>query len=99
MSIDDLAVMVQKNFDDIESKMLLKTEFNEFKKEVFDHQSKTDMALFELDTHAKETNTRLCAIEETLGPLVQISGVIQSEIRNLNGRVSALERKAGIVKQ
>ena len=98
ITIDHLAVMVQKGFADVSEKMVSKTEFNEFKTEMYEFKHKTDMTLLNLDIHAKETNKRLSAIEDTLGPLVQISSAMQNEMRSLNNRVMVLERKAGIGK-
>ena len=100
-SIESLARITKAGFDNTVSK----TEFNEFKTEMYDFrdhmlgfEKKTDITLLNLDNHAQETNKRLDAIEKTLGPLVQVSGLMQKEIRNLNVRVERLEKQAGLVK-
>lgn len=100
-SIDSLARITKAGFDNTVSK----TEFNEFKTEMYDFrddmlefEKKTNTTLLNLDGHAQETNNRLDAIEKTLGPLVQVSGLMQKEIRSLNIRVERLEKQAGLAK-
>ena len=91
-SIEKLAVITARGFENTVSK----TEFTEFKNEMTDFAKKTGVTLFSLDSHARTTNERLDAIEKILGPLVQVSSVMQKEIRDLNLRVTKLEHREGI---
>ena len=91
-SIEDLAIITKKGFDNTVSK----EEFTEFKTEMTEFKKGTETTLFNLDGHAKKTNERLDAIEKAMGPLVQVSGFMQKEIRELNMRVNRLEHKVGI---
>ena len=92
-SIDTLAVITKKGFDDVHSELKeFKDEMYEFKNEMHEFKDKTEKSLFDLNSHANETNERLNAIEKTLGPLVLVSSVVQKEIRSLNIRVLRLEK-------
>jgi predicted nuclease with TOPRIM domain len=85
-SIDGLAVIAKKGFDETNEKL---DDLVEFKKNA-------ELTLYNMDRKLHTVDQRLDAIEKTLGPLVHVSGFMQKEIRNLNVRISRLEHKAGI---
>ncbi len=91
-SVEKLAVITARGFENTVSK----TVFTEFKDDMTEFAKKTGVTLFNLDSHARTTNERLDAIEKILGPLVQVSSVMQKEIRDLNLRVTKLEHHAGM---
>lgn len=66
-SIDSLVISVKHGFE----------EMYEFRDEMYGFKNKTETTLFSLDSHARQTNERLDAIEKTLGPLVQVSSFMQ----------------------
>ena len=91
MTIEDLAVMVQKGFQEVTSKMATKQELNEFRKEFHDFQ-KDSMEEFDRIT------ADIRDIKITLGPLVRTVAAMESQIQNLNTRVSRVERKTGLTR-
>jgi hypothetical protein len=58
----------------------------EFKEEMTVFKKETTTTLFNLDTHARETNHRLDKIEEVLPPLVTMSKTMEGEIHSINLR-------------
>ncbi len=92
--MDDLAIMIKNGFDNT----VTKDEFNEFRDHMFGFEKKTNITLLNLDGNAQETNKRLDSIEKTLGPLVQVSDLMQKEIKSLNIRVERPGRQAGLAK-
>ena len=84
MTIEDLAVMVKRGFDDVTSRMATKQDLAELRKEFHER-----MSIMEDDIHD---------IKGALGPLVHMVAAMDTEIKNLNMRVSRLERKVGIAK-
>ena len=93
-AIDELAIITKRGFDTTVSK----AEFTEFREDMTDFKKKTDLTLFNLDSHARTTNTRLDSIEKAIGPLVHLPGVVQRELREHDRRISLIERKVGISK-
>ena len=87
-SIDSLAIITERGF----SRTVSKEEFKEFKEEMLDFKKKTELTLFNLDNHARETNRRLNNLEKTGGPLTLAVQTMQQEIRALNQRVDLLEK-------
>lgn len=101
ITLDDLAIMIKNGFDNTVAKeefKEFKTEMYDFRDHFFEFEKKTNTTLLNLDTHAEETNKRLEAIEKILGPLLQVSGLMQKEIRSLNVRVERLEKQAALAK-
>lgn len=96
ITIDDLAVMIKKGFDQTVSR----DEFGDFKKEMhgfkiemLDFKRKSEECFLDLISRMDSVEKRLNAIENVLGPLLQVSSVLQNEIREINMRVDQLERK------
>lgn len=87
-TVDNLAIATKRGFDNA----VLKDEFSEFKNEMTDFKKKTGLTLFNLDSHAQETNRRLNNLEKTGGPLTMAVQTIQQETRSLNQRVNLLEK-------
>lgn len=67
-----------------------------FQKDMTEFAHKTALTLFNIDSKLQTVDQRLDAIEKTLGPLVQVSSVMQKEIRELNARVTKLEHNANL---
>ena len=84
MTIEDLAVMVKRGFDDTTSRMATKQDLVELRKEFHERMSNV-----EDDVHD---------IKIALGPLVHVVAVLDTDVKNLNMRVNRLERKAGLAK-
>jgi hypothetical protein len=100
-AVDFLAVITKKGFDN----SVAKEDFKAFKEKIYDFKDEMTsfkkvggITLFSIDGKLEMVDKRLKKIEDTLGPLVQISGAMQTEIRSLNLRVSKLEHKAGFIK-
>ena len=92
-NLDALAVTTKRGFDNVHGELKeFKDEMHEFKDEMHEFKNKTEESLFNLNSHANQTNDRLDAIEKTLGPLVHVSSIMQKEIRSLNTRVDRLEK-------
>lgn len=85
-SIDSLARMTKKGFDDM----------YEFINEMTDFKNEAGMTLFNIDSKLRTVDQRLDAIEKILGPLMKTTFVMGNEIRGLNTRVERLEHKVGI---
>ncbi len=84
MTIEDLAVMVKKGFDQTATKQDIadvRKEAADFRKEVLEQ--------FEL------IHEDIKDIKNTLIPLVQIVAALEQEIRDLKLRLERLERKTG----
>ncbi|OHA18371.1 MAG: hypothetical protein A2836_03235 [Candidatus Taylorbacteria bacterium RIFCSPHIGHO2_01_FULL_45_63] len=97
--LEKLGVITAHGFDTTvaETKFTeFKDEFTEFKDDMTEFAQKTALTLFNMDSKLQTVDQRLDAIEKTLGPLVQVSSVMQKEIRDLNSRVTKLEHHAGI---
>lgn len=92
IKIDDLAIAVKNGFD----RTVSKDEFNGFKTEMYDFKRKSEGHFLDLICRMDSVEKRLDAIEQVLGPLLQVSSILQSEIREINTRVDHLERKVGI---
>jgi len=107
-TVDHLAAITKKGFDNTVDKddfNDLRSHMYEFKDEMYDlkddmtsFKNATKIALYSMDSKIESIDKRLDAIDKTLGPLVQISSAMQTEIRSLNLRVGKLEHKAGLVK-
>ncbi|KKU68522.1 MAG: hypothetical protein UX89_C0003G0024 [Parcubacteria group bacterium GW2011_GWA2_47_16] len=98
-TLDGLANMVQNGFTEQKKEFTeFKTEMYDFRDDVMEFEKKTNITLLNLDSHAQETNKRLDSVEKILGPLLQVSGVMEKEIRSLNIRVERLEKQAGLAK-
>ena len=91
MTIENLAVMVKRGFDDVTRRMATKEDLAELRKEFFEVHKHFDerLRLIEDDVHD---------IKVALGPLVHMVAAMDTEIKNLNLRVNRLERKAGLAK-
>ena len=87
MTIEDLAVMVKRGFDQTASKQ----DLADLRKEFWDVHKHFDerLRLIEDDVHD---------IKIALGPLVHMVAAMDTEIKNLNVRVNRLERKMGLTK-
>ena len=79
MTIEHLAVMVKRGFDDVTSRMATKQDLAELRKEFHERMSN-----IEDDVHD---------IRGALGPSVHMVAAMDTDIRNLNMRVNRLERK------
>ncbi len=90
-SIDDLAVATKNGFDEMGG------ELRGFQNEMTDFRKKTEITLFNLDSHARTTNERLNAIEKILEPLMLVSGAMQHELREHDRRLLHVEQKVGLV--
>ena len=84
MTIEDLAVMVKRGFDDVTGRMATKQDVADLRKEFHERISNV-----EDDVHD---------IKIALGPLVHVVATLDTEVKNLNMRVNRLERKAGLAK-
>ena len=83
-TIEDLAIMVKRGFDQTASKQDLAQGLAEVRKEFHER-----LNIIEDDVHD---------IKVALGPLVHMVAAMDTEIKNLNLRVNRLERKAGLAK-
>lgn len=95
ITIDDLARMVQKGFDEVRGEvtsgfnkvrveMVSKTEFQEFGKIVVDEFDRIRSDIRDIKT--------------TLGPLVRIIADQEKMIQDFRFRIARLERKVGLTK-
>lgn len=84
MTIEDLALMVKRGFDDTTSRMATKQDLAELRKEFHER-----MSIMEDDIHD---------IKIALGPLVRVVAALESDVQHLNMRVNRLERKMGLAK-
>ena len=92
-AVEDLAIITNRGFNNTVSK----EEFGEFKEEMTEFKHKTGLTLFNIDSKLQTVDQRLDAIEKTLGPLVQVSGAVQRELREHNERIARIEHKIGLV--
>ena len=101
ISLDGLAVMIQRGFSSTVNKeefISFKDEMYDFKDEMLSFKSKTESALYNINEKLQTIDGRIDAIEKTLGPLVHVTGALQREYRNHELRISKLERKVGVDK-
>jgi len=91
-AIESLAITTKKGFDNVVSK----TEFNEFRDEMYEFKKETTAALSSLDSKLYDIDNRLKKVEETLEPLLTGYRIMQNEISDLNKRIEKLELKVGI---
>lgn len=83
ITLEQLARMVKRGFDQIaKDNAEFKQDFNEFKKYTTERFDSVHSDLHD--------------IKITLGPLAHVAAAHDAEIRNLQARVSRLERKVGI---
>ena len=88
-TVDSLARSTKVGFDHVDT---FHTEMTDFNTDMTEFAKKTGMTLFNLDSHARETNRRLDALEKAGGPLTLAVQTMQQEIRTLNQRVDVLEK-------
>jgi len=97
-AIEQLAITTKKGFDGVDQRFKEVDErFNDIESDLATFKKETESTLFSMNSKLETIDNRLDAIDKTLGPLVQISGAMQTEIRSLNLRVSRLEHEAGLV--
>ena len=87
MTIEDLAVMVKRGFDQTASKQ----DLADLRKEFWDVHKHFDERLRLIEDDIRD-------IKAALGPLVHMVAAMDTEIKNLNMRVNRLERKVGLAK-
>ena len=91
MTIENLAVMVKRGFDDVTGRMATKQDLADLRKEFWEANK-----LFNDRLNLIEDNVH--DIKVAFGPLVHMVAAMDTEIKNLNMRVNRLERKAGLAK-
>ena len=92
ITIQDLAIMVQKGFLGVSSEIRgVKEELHEFKTEMKEFQKNTVEEFGRI-------NDDIHDIKVTLGPLVRITADNEIEVKDLKFRVGRLERKVGLTK-
>ena len=99
-AVEDLAIITNRGFNNTVSKEEFgefKEEMTEFKEEMTEFKHKTGLTLFNIDSKLQTVDQRLDAIEKTLGPLVQVSGAVQRELREHKERIARIEHKIGLV--
>lgn len=89
ITIEDLALMVQKGFAQTATKAELrelatKAELQDLRKDMLEHFGLLEDDIRDLKTVA--------------GPLVRIVAALEYDMRNLNIRVNRIERKVGLAK-
>lgn len=99
-TIDDLAVMVASGFSRVDERFeqvdqrfeQVDMRFDQIDKR-FD---KVEKYIFNLDSKVQTIDTRLKNVEKALEPLTLSYNVFSREIRDMNLRISNLEKKIGI---
>lgn len=87
VTIDDLAVMVKRGFDQTATKEELRgirNEMQEFRKDVIDEFEKINADIHDINI--------------TLGPLVRMVAAMELELKSHSMRIERLERKLGLGK-
>lgn len=89
ITLEGLAVMVKRGFDDISGRMATKEDLKGF-------ATKEDFKLLAVEIDRIHADIR--DIKITLGPLARIAGAHEREILELRFRVAKLEKKVGLSK-
>lgn len=90
-AIDDLAIMIQKGFSDVNERMTTRKEVNERFQQV---DEKINLIVEGMDFIRADIHD----IKLTLGPLVRTVTQMENELQKFHLRLSRLERKTGIAK-
>ena len=89
-TIDDLAVMVQKGFREIEHNMATK--------DMLENMATKDMLKLVVES-VDIIREDVRDIKITLGPLVRMVAALETDMQHLAIRVARLEQKSGLVKK
>src|ERR1041384_6654060 len=88
-TVDNLAVMTKKGFD----KTVTSSDFHEFEAYTNAFIKEATESLFSIDNKVKDNDTRLKQIEEMLKPMFVGYDILQKELRDLNKRITRIEKK------
>jgi hypothetical protein len=98
ISVDDLALMIQRGFSEQGKKLdEFKDEMYEFKDEMYEFKNQAGKTLFSIDSKLKDVDKRLDTIEKTLGPLVHVVDVMKINWRDHENRILNLEKRMDLV--
>lgn len=98
IKLDDLAVMINRGFNEVHKRF----DQTSTKQELQELKAATKQDIQELRKEMAEAlriiSDDVHDLKVAMGPLVRVVAALEGEVRNLNVRVSRLERRAGLTK-